>query len=47
MNEQTIIRSDIIKYGYYDESQKYIVVLNKDKLKEIFNADIIKFEEDE
>ncbi len=40
-----IKKSDIMDYGYYDETNKYIIKLNKEILKEIFNADDIIFEE--
>lgn len=44
MND-TIKKDDILNYGYYDESNKYVVVINRQKLKEIFGADRVIFEE--
>lgn len=32
---------DILYYGYYDEYGNYIVVLDTDKLKKLFNSDKI------
>ena len=40
-----INKEDILDYGFYDETHKYIVKLNEDKLKEIFEADKIILEE--
>lgn len=39
-------KKDIMKYGFYNESKQFIVVLNEDKLKEIFKADIILLKEE-
>lgn len=36
---------ELMSYGFYDESGKYNVVLNKEKLKKLLNADIILLEE--
>lgn len=41
-----ISKDDILEYGYCDEQDNYIAVLNKEKLKEIFNANIIRFDDD-
>ena len=40
-----IRKDDILSYGYYDDSRKYVVVINRQKLKEIFGADRVIFEE--
>lgn len=42
--EEKDILKQILKYGYYDETKKYVVVLDKDKLKELFNATFIEIE---
>ena len=51
--------NEIIKYTYYDDNKQYIVVIDKnkycfynivytlDELKQIFNADIVIFDDDE
>ena len=44
MND-TIKKDDILSYGYYDDDKKYVVVINRQKLKEIFGADRVIFEE--
>lgn len=33
---------DILEYGYYDDNKHYVIVLDTDKLKQLFNADEIK-----
>lgn len=43
--DNKINKDDILSYGYYDESGKYVAVINRQKLKEIFNADRVIFEE--
>ena len=40
-------KHDIINYTYYNDQNKYIVILDKEKIKKLFNADIVAFEEDE
>lgn len=40
-----ISKDDLMDYGFCDDSGKYIVKINKDKLKEIYKADDIIFEE--
>lgn len=41
MEEEKLNKRDIFKYGYYDDSGKYIIVLNEEYLKKYFEADII------
>ena len=36
---------NLMSYGFYDESGKYNIVLNQERLKRMFNADIILLEE--
>ena len=43
--ENIIKKEDIIDYGYYEDPNHYVIVLNREKLKEIFKADKIIFEE--
>lgn len=45
VREDIFRKSEIMKYGFYDDNHHYIVILNKEKLKEIFNADDILWEE--
>lgn len=42
--QKAILFKEIIKYSYYDETQDYVVVLDENKLKEIFNAKYIQIE---
>lgn len=32
----------ILNCGYYDDTKKYVVELDREKLKKIFNADIVE-----
>lgn len=41
----TINKNDIFNYSFYDDEHKLVTVLNEDKLKQIFNADRIIFNE--
>ena len=43
--ENTIKKDEILSYGYYDDDKNYVVVINRQKLKEIFGADRVIFEE--
>ena len=43
--DELIKKEDILEYSYYDETMDYVVVLNKEKLKKIFKAQHIIFEE--
>lgn len=45
--DEMIKLSDLFKYSFYDESQKYTFVLNEDFIKEKLGADILIFEEHE
>ena len=45
MENEKIDKKDLFNYTFYDDSHRLCVVLNTDKLKEIFNADIILLEE--
>lgn len=38
---------DILQYSYYDDQHNLSVVLDVDKIKQLFNADIIKLYEAE
>lgn len=38
-------KEEILRYTYYDEAGKYIAIIDKDKLKEIFKVDEVRFEE--
>lgn len=42
-----ITLDDIFDYSFYDDNKKYVVKLNESKLKELFEADEIIFEETE
>lgn len=44
MEDKRINTGDIFEYGYYDENMKKIVVLNKENILKIFNADEIILE---
>ena len=44
-NKDEIKLEDILNYSFYDEEHKLTVVLNREKLKQLFNADRIIFEE--
>lgn len=46
MEPITVDKYDIIEYAYCDENCNYIVKLNTDKLKELFNADEIILKEE-
>lgn len=41
------IKNKLLKYSYYDDNGDLIAVVKKDVLKEIFNADIILWEEED
>lgn len=46
VNTQNCInKKDLMDYGFCDESGNYIVKINKDKLKELYGADDIIFQE--
>ena len=45
--DMKIDKDEILQYGFYDEQQKYNIVLNVEKLKEIFSADNILLDEKE
>lgn len=45
MEEEKINKSELFKYSFYEENGKYIVVLNKDNIKKMFNADDVIWEE--
>lgn len=47
MIEETIKKSDLLNYSFYDESHKLVAVVNEDLLKKIFEADIIMLNENE
>lgn len=47
MDEETIKKSDLLDYSFYDESHNLITVVNEAFLKKLFNADIILLHEDE
>ena len=38
---------DILNYSFYDESHNLVVVVNRNKLKELSNADEVVFQETE
>lgn len=40
------IKDKIFQYGFCDEQGNYVVVLNEEKLKEIFKADIVLLREE-
>lgn len=44
--EERIIFNKIMSYGFMDDNKNYTVVLNEEKLKEIFNADVILLKEE-
>ena len=39
------LKKDILRYSYYNEQHKLVVILNQAKLKELFDADEIYLEE--
>lgn len=39
------VKDYILNYGFYNENHQYVVVLDKEKLKKMFDADIILLEE--
>lgn len=43
--ENTIKKDEILSYGYYDDNKDYVAVIDRQKLKEIFKADRVIFEE--
>jgi len=43
---KTVQVKDIVKYTYYDDSHNLVAILDEDKLKEIFDADIVAFNEE-
>ena len=45
MIEETIKKSDLLNYSFYDESHKLVAVINEELLKKIFKADIILLKE--
>ena len=47
MIEETIKKSDLLNYSFYDENHKLVTVVNEDLLKKIFKADIILLNETE
>lgn len=47
MIEETIKKSDLLNYSFYDEDHKLVTVVNEDLLKKIFKADIIMLNENE
>lgn len=40
-----IHKDEILNYGYYEDDKKYVAVINRQKLKELFKADKVIFEE--
>ena len=40
------VLKSLMKYAYYDETKKKIVVLDEDALKELYKADEVKFKEE-
>ena len=36
---------DILKYTFYDDSNKLVAIIDAEKLKEIFKVDIVEFNE--
>lgn len=44
-NIEKQVKDYILNYGFYNENYQYVVVLDKEKLKKIFDADIILLEE--
>lgn len=47
MENVKVNKLDLFNYTFYDDNQRLCVVLNKEYLKELFNADIIMLEETE
>ena len=45
MDNETIKKSDIMKYGFYDSNGKYTIILNEQKIKELFEAEQVYFVE--
>ena len=43
--DNMIKKEDILSYGYYDESGKYVVVIDRQKLGKIYGADRVIFQE--
>lgn len=43
--ENMIKKDEILCYGYYDDNKEYVAVIDRQKLKEIFKADRVIFEE--
>lgn len=44
MEDKRISTTDIFTYGYYDENMRKFMVLDKEKLLELFDADEIILE---
>ena len=47
MDNNKINKNDIVRYGYYNDSSEYVIVLNESALKEILGADKLVWEETE
>lgn len=45
MEDERINKDDILDYSFYDDQHKLNVVINKEYLKKLFNADIILLDE--
>ena len=43
--EDTIEKSDLFRYTFYNDSGEYVAVLNADKIKELLGVDVLVFEE--
>ena len=47
MSDESILKSDLLDYSFYDDNHKLVTVLNEDLLKRIFKSDIILLDEKE
>lgn len=45
VKDNNIEKFEIMDYGFYEDSKQYVVVLNREKLKKLFGADKVIFEE--
>jgi len=42
---EMINKEELLQYGYYEDDKTYVAVIDRQKLKDIFKADKVIFEE--
>lgn len=44
--DKNIKLKDVLRYTYYDDSHKLVAIIDKEKLKKLFDVDIVAFDEE-